>query len=433
MMSHIAKPTEKILRWQDLELGVLIHYILDIYKPDCHQKQKIIAEEIPPSSVNPARLDPEQWVRSAWEMGAKYAILVAKHGTGFALWPTDVNDYSCKYMPWKGGRGDIVGEFIAACRKYGLLPGLYYHPTCNGYYGINNDLKYDYKGEMYQHYVRCVERQVEELWSRYGELFEIWFDGGTIPPEEGGPDLIPLLKKYQPDAVCFQGPKSWPHNLRWVGNEDGLAPPDCWATTNAGEARYDGSVPDEAAGVGDPDGLYYWPAETDMPNRDHGAFGGGWGWQPGEEDHVFSPETLLDCYVRSVGRNSNLLVGMAISTDGDFQDEEQFIRFGELLKKTFGNPAALLESPEHRGGRVVLESDGETPMAYLSIREDIADGQHIRAFRVLADGVEIARGHCVGHRRILPLSGIRFRELEFVVDESAGEYGIRDIGVYAEQ
>ncbi len=432
-MSYVAVPSERILRWQDLELGVLIHYVMDIYKPDCHQKQKAIAKEIPPSSINPSRLDPEQWVRAAYKMGAKYAILVAKHGTGFALWPTDVNDYSCKYMPWKDGKGDIVGEFIAACKKYGLLPGLYYHPTCNGYYGIDNGVKYDYKGEMYQNYVHCVERQVEELWSRYGELFEIWFDGGTIPPEEGGPDLIPLLNKYQPNAICFQGPKDWPHNTRWVGNEDGLAPADCWAATNAGEARYDGSIPDEQAGVGDPDGKYYWPAETDMPNRDHAAFGGGWGWGANEKDHVFSPEYLLDCYVRSVGRNSNLLVGMAISTDGDFEDEEQFVRFGQLLMKTFGTPEILLEKPLSAEGRIMITSDGKTPMAYLSVRENIERGQHIRAFRIFADGHEIAAGHCIGHRRIVPLSGLCFKTLEFIVDESAGDYGIRDIALYAKE
>ena len=429
-MTHPAVPSDKILQWQDLELGVLIHYVLDIYNPNCHQKQKIIAEEIPPSSVNPSRLDPEQWVRAAYEMGAKYAILVAKHGTGFALWPTDVNDFSCKSMPWKNGKGDIVGEFIAACKKYGLLPGLYYHPTCNGYYGIDNGIQYDYKGEMYQSYVRCVERQIEELWSRYGELFEIWFDGGTIPPEEGGPDLVPLLKKYQPNAVCFQGPKDWPHNLRWVGNEDGLAPPDCWATTNAGETRFDGSATDEQIGVGDPDGIYYRPAETDMPNRNHHAFGGGWGWSAGEETHVFSPEYLLDCYVRSVGRNSNLLIGMAISTDGDFQDEDQFVRFGQLLKKTFGSPAVLLEKPSLENDRIVMESDGKTPMDYLSIREDIRSGQHIRKFHVLADGRKVSDGRCIGHRRIIPLEGLSFRRLEFIVDETVGEYALRDIALY---
>ena len=125
------------------------------------------------------------------------------------------------------------------------------------------------------------------------------------------------LRKFQPDAIAFQGPKDHPHNLRWVGNEDGLAPENCWATTNAGEARYDGTVPNEQAGVGDPDGKYYWPAETDMPNRAPAPGGrGGWGWWEGEEHLAFAPEYLLDCYVRSVGRNSNLLIGMAIGVTG---------------------------------------------------------------------------------------------------------------------
>lgn len=427
---HIAKPTEKQLVWQDLELGVLIHYLLDNYKPDCHMKEKIIAEEIPASSLNPSKLDPEQWVRAACEMGAKYAVLVAKHGTGFALWPTDVNDYSCKYMKWKDGQGDIVGEFVAACRKYGLKPGLYYHPTCNGYYGINNELTYDYKGEMYQNYVRCVERQVEELWSRYGDLFEIWFDGGCLPVEDGGPDLYSILKKYQPDAVAFQGPKEHPHNLRWVGNEDGLAPENCWATTNAGEARYDGTVPHEEAGVGDPDGKYYWPAETDMPNRDHAAFGGGWGWQPNEADHAYSPDYLLDCYVRSVGRNSNLLVGMAITTDGDFQDEEQFRAFGKLLRETFGTPLTVLDAPvpDEAGFFTLTVPEGKTAR-YLVIREDIREGQRIRGFEVFADGEKIYASQCVGHKRIVPLGENAYKTVSFRVTEGAEDWRIRDIAL----
>ncbi len=130
---------------------------------------------------------------------------------------------------------------------------------------------------MYQEYVGHVVGQLTELWSQYGVLFEIWFDGGCLPVEMGGPDIAVLLKKYQPDAIAFQGHKDHPHTLRWVGNEDGLAPENCWATTNAGEVRYDGSISDEKAGIGDPDGKYYWPAETDMPNRTHAAEGGGWG------------------------------------------------------------------------------------------------------------------------------------------------------------
>ena len=112
---------------------------------------------------------------------------------------------------------------------------------CNGYYDINDERQLDFKSDFYQEYVKNVEAQVTELWSEYGDLFEIWFDGGVIPVEKGGPNLVPILQKYQPNAICFQGPKEYAHNVRWVGNEDGLAPENCWATTNNGEAAYDGT------------------------------------------------------------------------------------------------------------------------------------------------------------------------------------------------
>ena len=429
----VALPTPQQLAWQDLELGVLIHFCPEMYRPELPgswYKTSMVRTALAPQTLHPDHMDPEQWVRCACEMGAKYAVLVAKHATGFALWDTGVNDFSVAHTSWRGGGGDACAEFIAACRKYGLRPGFYYTTVCNGYYDINNDLPQDPRSPEYQAYARCVEAQLEELWSRYGDLAEIWFDGGVVPPEQGGPDLVPLLKKYQPDAVCFQGPRCWPHNLRWVGNEDGLAPENCWATTNAGEARYDGTDPDEQAGVGDPDGKYYWPAETDMPNRKHQAFGGGWAWQPGEAHLCFSPEELLDCYIRSVGRNSNLLLGMAIGTDGTFEDGAQFAAFGKLLRDTFGTPKALLTAPELTDGRCTLTLETPGPIRYAVLREDIRHGQRIRAFRLLADGRPVYQSECVGHKRIVPLTEVAARTLTLEILSAAAPPALRDFAVY---
>ncbi|MCR5263548.1 MAG: alpha-L-fucosidase [Clostridiales bacterium] len=430
---YIAKPTKQQLAWQDMELGVLIHYCLEIYRPDLKgtwYKTDMVREAIAPSTIDPKKLDPEQWVRAAHSMGAKYAVLVANHCTGFSLWDTKVNDFSIAHTKWRGGGGDICREFVEACAKYGMKPGFYYSTGCNGYYNINDELKWDYKSDYYREYVRNVEKQVAELWTEYGDLFEIWFDGGIIPPENGGPDLTPMLKKYQPDAICFQGPRDYPHDIRWVGNEDGLAPADCWATTNAGEARYDGTEPDEKAGVGDPDGKYYWPAECDMPNRTHKAFGGGWAWKAGEEHLIYTPQQLLDCYIRSVGRNANMLIGMAISVDGDFQDETQLNEFGALLRKTFGEPDFILTDPVSADGVFELRREAGKEAAYLVIREDISGGQRIREFSVSADGKEIYRSHCVGHKRIIPLDRLKAGNITFRVERSEGEYRLRDIAIF---
>ena len=32
-MEHIAKPTKQQLDWHEMELGVLIHYCLEMYRP----------------------------------------------------------------------------------------------------------------------------------------------------------------------------------------------------------------------------------------------------------------------------------------------------------------------------------------------------------------------------------------------------------------
>ena len=427
---YIAKPTRQQLEWHEMELGVLIHYCMEIYDPELGNvnhdwyKTDRVRTAIAPEKIHPAMLDPEQWVRSAAELGAKYAVLVTNHCTGFSLWNTRVNDFSIASTDWRGGGGDICREFINACVKYGLKPGIYYSTGCNGYYNINDNWKWDYRSEHYQEYVKNVVAQVTEIWTEYGDLFEIWFDGGIVPPELGGPDLTPLLLKYQSNAICFQGPRDYPHNVRWVGNEDGLAPENCWATTNAGEARYDGTASDEKAGEGDPDGIYYWPAETDMPNRTHDAFGGGWAWKDGEEHLLFTPEHLLDCYIRAVGRNSNLLLGMAISRDGNFQDEEQFKAFGRLIRDTFGTPLAKTED----GFRIELSC--RQKINYFVIREDITDGQRIRGFRVLADGVAVYESKCIGHKRIIPFADLQAQVIELEITEQVGDARIRDIAVY---
>ena len=105
-MENIAKPTKQQLDWHELELGVLIHYCLEMYRPELPgewYKTSVVREALAPETIHPTKLDPEQWVRCAALLGAKYAVLVAKHTTGFALWDTKVNDFSIAHTDWRGG------------------------------------------------------------------------------------------------------------------------------------------------------------------------------------------------------------------------------------------------------------------------------------------------------------------------------------------
>ena len=420
---YIAKPTEQHLRWYDQEFGVLIHY-----SPLQDGKMILPGQHGDLRTYNPPHLDPEQWVRAAWKAGAKYAILVAKQ-CSFAAWPTKENDYSIASTLYKDGKGDVVQEFIDACKKYDIRPGFYYHTTRYDYYGIDNQVKYDYKGEEYQTYVRHVENQLKELMTEYGEISELWFDGGLIPVEEGGPDVLSLLQQYQPNCITFQGPPQWIHNIRWVGNEEGLAPETCWSTTFAGEARFDGTIPDEQAGIGAPDGKYFWPAEADVPNRTRAAESGGWNWAPNEGHLTFPVETLLRFYTHTIGHNANLLIGMAISEDGLFEDEEQFAAFGELLRNTFGTPVVALEKPVSEDCISLNIPEGKSA-SWLVIREDITEGQRIRGYAVYAGDMLVCENVCVGHKCIIPLPENCTDTVSFRVTQSAGEWKLRDIALF---
>ena len=79
-MKNTAKPTKQQLAWHEMELGVLIHYCMEMYRPELPgewYKTSLVRKALAPETIHPTKLDPEQWVRSAAELGAKYAVLVA--------------------------------------------------------------------------------------------------------------------------------------------------------------------------------------------------------------------------------------------------------------------------------------------------------------------------------------------------------------------
>lgn len=120
-------------------------------------------------------LDTEQWVDAMENLGAKYAVYVAKHGCGFCTWPTNV---SLPFLPGAGGSytysvahaantTDVAGAFVQSCRRRGIKPGFYYSLGSNAYAKESLQLSDDDYNEL-------VLAQTKELWSAYGDLGEIW-------------------------------------------------------------------------------------------------------------------------------------------------------------------------------------------------------------------------------------------------------------------
>ena len=397
-------PTKEQVLWADAEVGVIIHYDLTSFHPG-YDFRAHWDEPIPPSDFNPEALDTDRWIKTAKDMGARYAVLVAKHCTGFCLWQTKEHDYSVKSAPWKNGKGDVVADFFASCKKYGIRPGLYYSASCNQFADVDNPGKArSGKKEDQERYNELVIAQLTELWTNYGEFFEIWFDGGCLKPSDGGADIAPLLARLQPNAVVFQGPREINSLVRWCGNERAEAGENCSAIFSYSDMNDDGTT--ERPDSGDTFGDVWCPAECDMPNRDpHRANANGWFWAPGEDDTVFSSEELFDRYLKSVGRNGNLLIGMAIDERGlvPEKDAAEFKKFGDKVRAVFGTPEAenFIKTGENE-----YEISGNGSALYAAVGENIEKGERVTGYTLSAEdkeGKEIFSysGTVISHKRII--------------------------------
>lgn len=158
-------PTMKQRSFMDWEFGVMFHFgIRSFYKHHVDWDGLPMPQEV----FDPDRLDCGQWISTAKEAGARYAVLVCKHHDGFANWPTAYSDYSVAHTPWRNGQGDVVRCFTDACRKYGLKVGLYYSPAQWG--GATPFAQ----GRDYDDYFIA---QITELLTGYGVVDYLWFDG----------------------------------------------------------------------------------------------------------------------------------------------------------------------------------------------------------------------------------------------------------------
>lgn len=169
---------------------------------------------------NPEKYNPEEWLSAAKEAGFTYAVFTTRHHDGFAMWPSDASDFSTKnYM---NGR-DLVGEYVAACRKVGLRVGLYYSPPdwkINRKYmsfmtGSHSEQYPDrpYKDidhnpidelpqmppEHFAKYANYVNAQVRELLTRYGKIDLLWFDGTIADVSKA--ITIDEIRALQPQIV----------------------------------------------------------------------------------------------------------------------------------------------------------------------------------------------------------------------------------------
>ena len=423
-------PTPEQRVWADAGIGVLIHYDITLFatEPFDYQRKETLPDL---RNFNPSRLNTDQWVKAAKDGGAKYAVLVVKHGTGFTLWPSAVNPYHVGNTPWRNGKGDILADFIRSCHKYGISPGLYYNTNYNTYYGAGYTPFKDSLARL--RYNQAVLAQLTELWTRYGKLFEIWFDGGVMSDEKGGiaSQIADLIKKNQPQAILFQGPVGNRNLVRWVGNEKGRAPYPLWSTADATTSATGAFEIKDLNGK--PDGKIWCPGEADFPLRRDSGSRGGFMWNKNSENLLLSVDELVQSYCTSVGRNANMLLGMVIDTAGlcPEADVKRLREFGAKIKDVFSRPLAQASG---KGDSFTLGFKIPKMVNYVVMMEDIAGGERVRRYEVeaLVEGnwKKVGEGISIGHKRIQEFDAVKTSKLRLTIKDSQGIPAIKSFAVF---
>ena len=450
-------PTEHQVRWQQMETYAFVHFGLNTFNDrewgygDCKLE-----------TFNPTRLDCEQWAQTFVKAGLKGVIITAKHHDGFCLWPTNYTDYSIRNTPYKDGKGDVVGELAAACKKYGLKLGVYLSPW---------DRHQAFYGTPF--YVDYFYHQLRELFTRYGDIFEIWFDGanGGDGWYGGAKDTrtidrrtyyqydraYQLIDALQPQCIVFSdgGP-----GCRWVGNERGYAHATNWSFLRRGEV-FPGYEKYYELQQGHADGNQWVPAECDVSIRP------GWFYHEREDNKVKSVAHLTDLYYRSVGHNANLLINFPVNKEGRIHptDSARIIAMHQRVTNELADNLlqdARIKASDERGRRfdvkALTDNNYDTywathdsvRSATLSIRfprstrlnrlllqEYIPLGQRVKTFTVeYLSGKQWLPIHLneetttIGYKRLLRFKPISTRQLRIRFNDARGCLCISEIGAF---
>lgn len=419
-----AIASDRQLGWHKLEIYGFIHFTVNTFTG----REWGYGDESP-SIFNPVNFDAEQIVAAAKTGGLKGLILTCKHHDGFCLWPSKYTEHSVKNSPWKDGKGDVVREISDACRAAGLKFGVYLSPWDRNHA--------DYGKPEYIEYFR---NQLEELTTEYGELFEVWFDGANGGDGYYGgaresrqidrktyydwENTHKIVRANQPNAVIFSdgGP-----DVRWVGNENGIAGDPCWSTLTA-EGRYPGVGSDKVfteekmvdawdsdtdlLNHGDRYGKDWLPAECDVSIRP------GWFYHAEEDDKVKTAEDLFDIYMKSVGRGCSFLLNLPPTPNGlihekDLEALAGFKKFVDAMYESDMAQQAVISASDTKDSFVVKNMIDGDPKTFWAADERCLSPQLVLNFE------EERVFNIIGLQEYLPLGQ---RVDSFSVDVMHGDH-----------
>ncbi|MBC7873618.1 MAG: alpha-L-fucosidase [Ferruginibacter sp.] len=436
--NNLPLPTRQQLSWHETEYYLFLHFGPNTFT------DKEWGEGTESSAIfNPSQLDCRQWVRVAKNAGAKGIIITAKHHDGFCLWPSKYSKHTVRESKWKDGKGDVLKELSQACRQAGLKFGVYISP-----WDRNHP---DYGTEKYND---VFAGMLKEILKDYGHIWELWWDGANGEGPNGKKQVYDwhsfenIVRQISPKTVVFSdiGP-----DIRWVGNEKGIAGDPNWNFLDtAGFRRGEGSPPMDTLNHGNYNGKQWIPAECDVSIRP------GWFWHANEEEKIKTASQLFNIYLKSVGRGANLLLNVPPDRRGLIgeKDTEALMEFKKLRDASFSNNLLKTASTYYQfstknitfrafdstgvyGANLqnfIVELPRETKLNCIVLREAIHLGQTVRKFTIVFyKGNKVTgelQGTSVGRKRILTFPARTITSFRVYLEDVQGNDNISGIAAY---
>jgi len=285
---HARAPESKSVKelQQDflkLKFGMFIHFNLETFKG-----VQWVAGYHSPADFNPGgRVDTDAWADAAVSAGMKYAVLTAKHVSGFCLWDSkyttyDVMNPDCPYQR------DLVAQFIQSFKSRGLKVGLYYawrHP------GFKSEFKVlppecDPATHSMEEQIAFQKKQIAELIEKYPDVFYLWNDA-----------LDPKILPADEAQTFIRG-------LR----RDLLASSNWWDWGRKGTPYADITVKE----------MRQFPETNTAPGETCWCLEQGWFWQEGARPKT--AKQVLALLTAANSRNSNFLLNVGPNRQGRFEE-----------------------------------------------------------------------------------------------------------------
>ena len=301
---------------------------------------------------------------------------------------------------------------------------------------------------------------MKELLKNYGPVWELWWDGANGEGPNGKKQVYDwqrfekVVRRLSPNTVIFSdiGP-----DIRWVGNEKGIAGDPNWNFLNTeGFKRGLGGPPTDTLNHGNYDGTHWIPAECDVSIRP------GWFYHAEENDKVKSPEQLFNLYLKSVGRGANLLLNVPPDRRGLINEADSLALIGfkkirdknfennllknadtfyEFSEKDFTEKPVIIREFDSTGvvyginlQNFVVNFPSQVKLNSIVLREAIHLGQSIRQFKVvLYNGKKITReikGTSIGNKRILTFPATMATSFRVYLQDAEGNDNISGVAAY---